>query len=404
MPPTRRSGLIALASLITLGIIMSHWAYPRLQDEVSEGCPTREEEPTKYMKSEPPAPNRIFSWPIRLGAPAKQADRALILFTYAESEASRANLLFFLRHGLHGAADFVFVFNGDTDAAALVPSRENVKIVKRDATCFDLGAAGQVLREGDLWKRYRKFILMNASLRGPFLPSWTDSCWSDLFLSKVTDKVKVRRDCRVGGSRLVWHLPNTPPPPNQGDECPSPVSSYMSLSIRLFEANRHDLFKLVGITANCSPRFYLPSMILATDKVGMSLLLDPQAALAASTPDKYGGADDPVGLSGCYDSWEKAVHAEMGMTSIILNGGYGVDVMMSGFHRGVGHKAYCDMSQGVGDVLNPGGYFGSNVHPYETVFINPSRGITPVLVDNLGQWMAEDGYSSEDRCEAQKHK
>ncbi|TKW55201.1 hypothetical protein CTA1_1249 [Colletotrichum tanaceti] len=351
MPPTRRSGLIALASLITLGIIMSHWAYPRLQDEVSEGCPTREEEPTKYMKSEPPAPNRIFSWPIRLGAPAKQADRALILFTYAESEASRANLLFFLRHGLHGAADFVFVFNGDTDAAALVPSRENVKIVKRDATCFDLGAAGQVLREGDLWKRYRKFILMNASLRGPFLPSWTDSCWSDLFLSKVTDKVK-----------------------------------------------------LVGITANCSPRFYLPSMILATDKVGMSLLLDPQAALAASTPDKYGGADDPVGLSGCYDSWEKAVHAEMGMTSIILNGGYGVDVMMSGFHRGVGHKAYCDMSQGVGDVLNPGGYFGSNVHPYETVFINPSRGITPVLVDNLGQWMAEDGYSSEDRCEAQKHK
>ncbi|KAK6221260.1 hypothetical protein QIS74_04828 [Colletotrichum tabaci] len=348
MPPTRPYGLIALVALLVLG--MGYWAYPRLQD----GMPRLR--PVSSTLSPPPSsdssePKRIFSWPNRPAAPPKKVDRALILFTYAESEASRQNLLFFVKHGLHGAADFVFVFNGDTDAPTLVPSRRNIKIVKRNSTCFDLGASGQVLREKDLWKGYAKFILMNASLRGPFLPYWTDSCWSDLFLSKVTDKVK-----------------------------------------------------LVGITANCSPRFYLPSMILATDKVGMGLLLDPKAALAASTPDIYGGADDPVGLSGCYDSWKKAVHAEIGMTSVILNGGYGVDVMMSGFHRGVDHKAYCDKTQGVGDVLNPDRYFGSNVHPYETVFINPNRGITPVLVDNLGTWMAEDGYSSEDRCRAQKHK
>ncbi|GJC94482.1 hypothetical protein ColKHC_03308 [Colletotrichum higginsianum] len=147
MPPTRPYGLIALVALLVLG--MGYWAYPRLQDGVSEGwLPDQKLQVYDNTLSPPPSsdssePKRIFSWPNRPAAPPKKVDRALILFTYAESEASRQNLLFFVKHGLHGAADFVFVFNGDTDAPTLVPSRRNIKIVKRNSTCFDLGASGK---------------------------------------------------------------------------------------------------------------------------------------------------------------------------------------------------------------------------------------------------------------------
>nr|XP_036580148.1 uncharacterized protein CTRU02_09793 [Colletotrichum truncatum]KAF6787980.1 hypothetical protein CTRU02_09793 [Colletotrichum truncatum] len=132
-------------------------------------------------------------------AMSQKGQKLLVTFTYYESVSARANLKYFLKHGLHDAADFVFIFNGDTPqgqekAAKLIPKRNNIKIVERNNTCFDLGATGEVLKKNKMWKKYDKFIVMNASLRGPFLPHWSDSCWSDLFLAKVTDEVKVSND------------------------------------------------------------------------------------------------------------------------------------------------------------------------------------------------------------------
>lgn len=136
----------------------------------------------------------------------ERSDRPLILYAYAESENARTNLEFFLKKGLHGKADFVFIFNGEApEAVRLIPTkRSNVRIVQRDNTCYDIGSFGKVLRsqikvggEGDngkgvpLWHRYKWFITMNASIRGPFLPMWSQECWTDAFLRKVTDDTKV---------------------------------------------------------------------------------------------------------------------------------------------------------------------------------------------------------------------
>lgn len=121
-------------------------------------------------------------------------DRPLILYTYFESDAARVNLGFFLRHALHGAADFIFIFNGDTDAYSLVPvERKNIRVIKRANECYDLGAHAEVLtaNNSELVKKYKRFIIMNASVRGPYMPSWSGECWSDTFLNKLDDKVKV---------------------------------------------------------------------------------------------------------------------------------------------------------------------------------------------------------------------
>lgn len=125
----------------------------------------------------------------------------LITYVYSESAFGRENLKFFLRMGLHRAADFVFIFNGETSATDLPPAWDNVKIVRRNNTCYDMGAVGEVLRTDDLWKKYKKFISLNASLRGPFIPYWSDTCWSERYLSKVTATVKVcsgRSLCSLG--------------------------------------------------------------------------------------------------------------------------------------------------------------------------------------------------------------
>ncbi|KAF5962320.1 hypothetical protein FBULB1_14295 [Fusarium bulbicola] len=116
--------------------------------------------------------NTIYPKPIIQEDEVANYDRPLILYAYAESDAARANLEYFVVVGLHSAADFIFIFNGETDADSLIPDAPNIRIVHRNNTCFDLGAHGEVLREDGLWTHYRRFITMNASICGPFLPYW----------------------------------------------------------------------------------------------------------------------------------------------------------------------------------------------------------------------------------------
>ena len=126
--------------------------------------------------------------------PIKDEMRPLVLYTYAESQNARANLEFFIAKGIHGAADFIFVFNGETDATELIPYEPNLKIIQRENKCFDLGTIGEVLMKDGLWKNYKRFITLNASIRGPFFPVYaSSSCWTDVFLDRVNEKVKVRK-------------------------------------------------------------------------------------------------------------------------------------------------------------------------------------------------------------------
>jgi hypothetical protein len=133
--------------------------------------------------------------PLSSQSSSSTSERPLILFAYKEAEKARPNLEFFLKHGLHAAADFIFILNGETDAHKLIPSdKPNIKIVKRENKCMDLGAYAEVLTNKDLYKKYKRFIMLNTSIRGPFVPYWANRCWSDAYLSKVTEKNKVCSD------------------------------------------------------------------------------------------------------------------------------------------------------------------------------------------------------------------
>lgn len=258
-------------------------------------------------------------------------DRPLVLYIYAESATARPNLKFFLQKGLHAEADFVFVLNGATTVRDLIPGAlANIRVVEREDRCFDLGGIGEVLRQDGLWKKYKRFITMNASIRGPFLPAYhSAACWTDKFLNRLNDRTK-----------------------------------------------------LVGTTINCSPRPHVQSMLWATDAVGMDILISPEYAHAVGFDDKWGQAGDPVGLSICPASMPEAIHTEVAATSLITSQGYDVDVMMAAYGPASSPDEYCRNGQ-LEDVLYEGKYYGSSIHPYETVFIKANRNISPDLLSRM---------------------
>jgi hypothetical protein len=118
-------------------------------------------------------------------------DRPLVLYAFFETELARKNLKFYLKHALHNNTDFLFIFNGKTDADLLLPAAGNIRFIKRKNDCYDLGAFAEVLIANDFYKKYTKYITMNSSIRGPFIPYWAKDCWTERYLSKVTNTTKV---------------------------------------------------------------------------------------------------------------------------------------------------------------------------------------------------------------------
>ena len=87
---------------------------------------------------------------------------------------------------------------------------------------------------------------------------------------------------------------------------------------------------------------------------------------------------------------------QIGATSLFLKQGYGVDLMMAAFH-GSNYIDECNSSVN-GDVLHNGHYYGSNIHPYETLFIKTNRDIDPNLINHLTEWHVGSGVNSWAAC------
>ncbi len=114
----------------------------------------------------------------------------LIQYVYHQSDDDDINFRFFLKHALHNKADFVFVINGYSSLVDEIPEGPNIKVFIRENACFDIGAHGETL-SNQLQRKYSRVILMNSSVRGPFLPKRANNRWSDLFFDKLNDEVKI---------------------------------------------------------------------------------------------------------------------------------------------------------------------------------------------------------------------
>ena len=269
--------------------------------------------------------------------------KTLIIYSLYE-ETSETD--FFLKNGIINNldTDYVFVVNDLNfkpsnvflDAQKKLGSR--CRLILRDNIGYDFGGYSCVVdtftKEGRI-NSYEYFVFLNQTVTGPFFPSWykdPENNWAKLFTEKI----------------------------NQGT-------------------------KLVGITINCfyhevirnenvinKRRLYSPhvqSMLFATDKVGLNLLVE------------YSIFDYPnIHTSKIWIVMDK----EIKMSRIMLENNYNIACMLScsngcDFRKGKPSNAWRD-------ALFSNSYFKENVHPYETIFIKNNRNITPDLITNLKEW------------------
>ncbi|KAI8919903.1 hypothetical protein DFJ77DRAFT_450418 [Powellomyces hirtus] len=103
------------------------------------------------------------------------------------------NLAFFLRQGLLSNVDHLFIMNSPVPKGVPMPQRDNIFVWERKNSCYDLGSfhLGVQRMQETHNRTYKRYILLNASVRGPFLPTHNHACWTDSFLNFLSDDIKL---------------------------------------------------------------------------------------------------------------------------------------------------------------------------------------------------------------------
>lgn len=125
--------------------------------------------------------------------------KTLVVFVFSKRASDLRtmfdeNLQFFIKHGIvhRPDIDYYLVVNGE----AQPPNAEKfTRVIHRENKGGDFGGWGHVLQGERHWDRY---ILINDTCRGPFLPRWSTGHWVDLFLSRI-DTVKNDRLVKLVG-------------------------------------------------------------------------------------------------------------------------------------------------------------------------------------------------------------
>jgi hypothetical protein len=162
--------------------------------------------------------------------------------------------------------------------------------------------------------RYKYFIFINSSVRGPFFPPNFLK-----FLSDNKDK------------SFYWY--------------------------HVFTKRLNDKIKLVGPTTSCIPVPHVQSCFFATDFVGLTVLLQP-------------GANGPEGIFGCFTiKIHVSFNSEVPSSNRILGSGYLIDSLMTKYQKfnfKESHNQLCNQHRNpyIDNYLE-----GTSLEPYELVFV-----------------------------------
>jgi len=88
----------------------------------------------------------------------------------------------------HPNVDFIIISN-DKNNVFDVP--DNVKTLFRDNIGYDFGGWSDALLINNLYKNYDKFIFVNSSVIGPFIPSYYKKKWTDIYIDGLQNNVKL---------------------------------------------------------------------------------------------------------------------------------------------------------------------------------------------------------------------
>lgn len=339
-------GLVALCTVIRFSPELSRlW----------EPCPVADPQLTKRIEH---APVHTTS-PARLQQPIDNTPRngtriytTLIMFVTVGVEGTEdwriLNNNWFLSYGLLPNVPeyyFLFIVNGchEWKLAPHIAAYTNFELYERENLCMDAGAWDDgILYMESKGRKFERFIMLNSSVRGPFIPTYMhhqEFDWVAAFTSRLSNTVR-----------------------------------------------------LVGTSVNCysgvGNQLHLQSMTLATDSVGMECCIRPVMQDPVCDVNHPMTKDDVI----------KA--REVRFTQKVLEAGYSVASLMVGWHRiDINRNNEQDVINRCLDLSNlakdsnvdpylPNAISrqGLDLHPLEMLFFKTNRDITPALLNKYTLW------------------
>ena len=194
--------------------------------------------------------------------------RYLVLFTYYETNESKLNLYFFLKNGVFRSnmITYIFIIKGNK-LSVKIPKFNNVIIQKTLNEGYDFGGWSEGLKLVNL-NNYDRFIFLNDTVRGPFLPTYLNKKdWVKHFTVFIDNKVKL-------------------------------VGSTINRNKIYFRKIKND---------------HIQSMSFATDKIGLDLLIKNNIFNKKLCIDKIKES-----------KWNYISEFEIRMSEIILSNGYNI--------------------------------------------------------------------------------
>lgn len=245
-----------------------------------------------------------------------QAD-TLVVYIYSPTDPEyENNLRHFLRQGVSegDGCEYVFIIQQVTEPRHMLPLLpRNGRYLYHENDCFDWGSFGWAIREGHIEpERYRYVIVVNSSVRGPFLPSYwpRDVHWTRILTSRLTGDIKL-----VGPT----------------------ISCEGTDATETHPARKNP---------------HVQSYVVAMDQDGY------RAMRAAGT------------VFECHHSiWDTIYHAELGSSLAVLEAGHNIDSLMLRYH-GVDwrDRNNWDCNSGVNPYAEDR-YDGISVNPLEVMFV-----------------------------------
>uniref|UniRef100_A0A383VTR6 Uncharacterized protein n=1 Tax=Tetradesmus obliquus TaxID=3088 RepID=A0A383VTR6_TETOB len=319
------------------------------------------------------------------------SDPVLISYAYFEKDAIQlANFEYFLAVGshyplLHSNMHWVFVVSGekcspcpglysgmseregaDLTAIGIKEASYNAKftlLVRSENVGMDLGAHNATLEwlsyRGTL-SRYKYFIFLNSSVKGPFLPAWTppEWHWTAAYLAAFQPPPTTIQSGHASAALLPGFR-------SAGSGGP-PVHAVSSSLVCLPPDD----------AAGPGPR--LESWAFALDQEGLAAAVDFDVFLLR-------------GCKLCKDEGRGVVvGGEYGITKAMFESGYNIATLMSRYARGIDWTDQRHWS--CNDNVHPsraGLYDGISMHPYETVFVKSSWHVAEPYTKRYSQWQLQ---------------
>jgi hypothetical protein len=259
-----------------------------------------------------------------------------VVYHYCETgDIAKENLEFFLRCGYDKKIDYLIIIAGGTTVN--LPVVDNIRYIFVRNSQFDFGGIAYALNSRILQvERYKYFIFVNSSVRGPFLPRYHRGTWAETFVRMIAGDVK------LAGSTI------------------NILSSSSPFSYAFKRA--------YGFS---EPFSHVQSMTFVMDQPTLRFLVQ----LGFFEREIGSTKDDAI------------IHYEILLSQLILKNGWNISCLLPEYQRIDYRRSHNDINPTSvqGDPCFGSAYFGRSLHPFETIFVKSNRNIIDLSLLRLLQ-------------------